>query len=46
MRFWNSSALVTIALNEKMTKSVRLPIVTIDDRLAEAATRDGFMVLP
>ena len=24
----------------------RLPLVTIDDRLAEAATREGFMVLP
>jgi hypothetical protein len=24
----------------------RLPIVTLDDRLAEAATREGFTVLP
>ncbi len=24
----------------------RLPLVTVDDRLAEAATREGFMVLP
>ena len=24
----------------------RLPLVTVDDRLAEAATREGFMVVP
>lgn len=43
MKFWDSSALVPLLVEEELTPST-LELVCVDDRLATAARREGFLV--
>jgi predicted nucleic acid-binding protein len=58
LRFWDSSAVIPLLISEPKTRVATallaaseerladLPFVTLDDRLADAARKEGFPVLP